>query len=140
MASAKDVKTFQPFYTRFSQAFEKGDWSGVKSLVAKNFEAKGPQGKMLKWDEIERDFARQRKMMQTVKWQRHVVSADVKGSEATVVVDGHLSAGMTGPDQKPHKIEFMSTSKDTWVKEAGSWKLRRAEVIKRHMTMDGKSR
>ena len=45
---------------------------------------------------------------------------------------------MMGPDKKSHKIVAVMTSKDTWVKTKGGWKMSSMTVVSSKMTSDGK--
>jgi len=67
-----------------------------------------------------------------------IVSLKESGTGATCMMQ-HLMVGtVAGPDKKPHTLSFTGTSKDTYVKEGGKWKMSRMEWVKQTMTMDGK--
>jgi len=139
-AGPKEVKIFQPMYDKFVHAFMKSDWKSVEGLVAPGYEAKGPEGKTVTWPQIVAEFTQQRKAMETVKWPRTVKSVSISGSNAKVIVEGHLTATMKGQDGKPHTLQFDATTSDTWIKISGTWKIKKGEIVKQQMLFDGKPR
>ena len=130
---------FQKRFEVFAKAFATTKWDEAGKMVGKDFTTTGPQGgKEVTWPEVVADFTRMSTRMKGAKWVRTVQSVTPSGKELFVIVNGDLQAGMPGPDGKVSQIKFLSTSKDTWVKLDGQWKLHRAEVQKTSMTTDGK--
>ena len=69
----------------------------------------------------------------------------MNGNKALVQMRQTLSAGMAdvngsiGPKGKMHTIGFDATSRDTWVKQNGIWRLQKIqEVAGEKRMMDGK--
>jgi hypothetical protein len=137
-AASQSVKTFQGYYDRFTKAFVLSDWESVTALVAKDFHAKGPDGRTVTWSAIVSEFKRQRSSLKSVKWPRTVKSVVFENDKAVVVVDGHMSGVMSDAGGKPHQLIFDAITKDTWIKGAGGWQLQSSNVIKSAGSFDGK--
>lgn len=61
-----------------------------------------------------------------------------RGDHATGITR-HTMAGTTiGPDKKPHKLNFVGISTDTYVNVGGEWKMAKMVMKTTTMTMDGK--
>jgi hypothetical protein len=61
-----------------------------------------------------------------------------KGNTATCTAIHTMKGTMMGPDKKSHKMVMIGTSKDTYKKVNGKWKMSIMEWTADKMTMDGK--
>ncbi len=68
-----------------------------------------------------------------------VVNCLEHGNTGIVNAKHGMTAVLTGPDHKSHKMVVAGTSRDTWVKVKGKWKLSGMHWMGDSMTMDGKS-
>ncbi len=126
-------------YARFTQAFQKKDVAGIDTQMTVNYVALGTDGKPTTRAQVLADFKGQMATLQNVTWKRTIRRMNVFGKTADVIVDGDLVGTSRGKDGKPHKMERLATSNDTWIEITPTlWKLSRSRVLKVKTTVDGK--
>ena len=84
-------------------------------------------------------------MKQSMGMLQHVTSAHARllsctehGQTGTTTTTHAVTATSVGKDKKPHKLGFTGTTKDTWVKVRGAWKITSMTWVSQKMTQDGK--
>jgi hypothetical protein len=67
-----------------------------------------------------------------------ILKLTVKGNQAAVLYKGHTTAVADDPQANTHKIEAMTTVRDTWVKTPEGWKTRLSEILASKTLLDGR--
>lgn len=67
-----------------------------------------------------------------------IVSLSEKGNDATAITRHSTVSLMTGQDKKPHKMEFVGTSTDTYKMVKGKWLMSSMSMKTDKMLLDGK--
>jgi hypothetical protein len=73
-----------------------------------------------------------------VTWTRKIEKLESAPEGTVATVTGKFHGLVTDPQGKEHKFEMAATTKDLWEKVNGSWRLKRADLQKMDVTMDGK--
>ncbi|MBS1716783.1 MAG: hypothetical protein JSS72_03515 [Armatimonadetes bacterium] len=66
------------------------------------------------------------------------MSTSSKGNEGWATCWHKMGGTMVGADKKTHRMEFIGTTKNTYRKENGEWKLAKMEWTEDKMMLDGK--
>ena len=85
--------------------------------------------------EMKQSFAMIKKFSSVSAKTSHIA---IHGDKATSTTTHHMVGVIVGPDKKNHKMVMTGTTKDTYRKEDGKWKLAEMNWVKQGMTMDGK--
>ena len=67
-----------------------------------------------------------------------VLSVSEHGKSGSTKTVHSIDATTVGPDHKSHRMSMTGTSKDTWVKIGGKWKMSSMTWLSQTMKMDGK--
>ncbi|HLK15690.1 MAG TPA: hypothetical protein VKT78_12880 [Fimbriimonadaceae bacterium] len=143
VASAETLKTTATkMADRASAAMAKQDYKGFEAIVKasttsdfKYVEA----GRSMNLTQMMAGIKQGSGMMKIKSAHAKILSCSEKGGKSGSTTTSHDFKGtMTGPDKKPHTLAGSMTSKDTWVKVGGKWKMSVMTVTGYKATMDGK--
>jgi Tfp pilus assembly protein PilE len=85
--------------------------------------------------EMKQSFAMIKKITVARAKTSHIA---IHGDNANSMTTHHMVGVIVGPDKKNHKMVMDGTTKDTYRKEDGQWKLAEMNWVKQGMTLDGK--
>jgi ketosteroid isomerase-like protein len=129
-------QTLDARYAAVTKAIQKRDITIVAAMLTPDYVAVSPSGRKLKRSDVLQQFQLQANAMGRVSWPRHIDSLTVTGTTATAVVSGHFTGYTLG--KQSHKVELIATTRDTWVKTAGAWKLKASKLMTNKVLFDGK--
>jgi len=116
----------------------KGFTKVMKATVTPDF-VYAEAGRTLTFDQMCAEMGMGMSQMKKMhKAESKTLSLVEKGNAATVMTSHHMSGTMIGPDKKTHVMTFTGTSKDTYVKKGGAWKMSKMAWVKQTMLLDGK--
>jgi hypothetical protein len=96
------------------------------------------QGRSMTCDQMLETMKAGLSQMKTTSARTQIVSLKEKGNSA-MAVEKHMMAGMmTGPDKKTHKMSYVGTSTETYVKVGKEWKMSKMVWGMDKMMLDGK--
>ena len=120
---AKDVKGFKTY---------------MKGIVTPDFKHV-EEGRAIGFDamcaEMEKGLGQMKKMNQATE---SAISIQEHGDTAAVTTNHYMQGVMPGPSKKPVFLGFIGTTKDTWVRQHGKWKMSRMEWVHQTMMINGK--
>ncbi len=96
-------------------------------------------GKTMSFDEMVKNMDMGFKSMSSVtSSDSKIVSVKETGKTGVAMMTHKMKGMMTGPDKKPHTMEFGGSSRDSYVKVHGKWMMTKMEWTATDMKMDGK--
>jgi Domain of unknown function (DUF4440) len=129
-------------YATYVRAVKQKDKAPLKQYVEKytvsGFRQKMPDGRTLDRDQVITMLTQGMGAARIVDEQLKIGKVSVKGSEAVVEYTERTTAVSPDPQGGSHRIVASSTSRDTWVRTPGGWKLRLSEILAAKTLMDGK--
>lgn len=146
---ADDKADVKARYDQLLKAMKAKDSKAVMALGTKDMTWKQQNGQLLKRPAIEsmmkEQFGLPFKVVSTkISIDQMVAKNDsyiVKTSMtllATMSVPGPKTAGSKAQKPKDIKLQSLSVSNDTWVKQNGKWMLKHVESLKEENKIDGK--
>jgi len=144
-AHGADLKaTFQPVYTKFAAAEKAKDVKTIEAMsnlyFSKSFVFVHADGHKQTGADMLAELKTNMKMIVKFEECTGTIQKIVdKGNTAEVTVANHSKLSISGPDKKPHIMVDDETTLDTWVKEAGKWKLKQIKTVSEKSTIDGKA-
>jgi ketosteroid isomerase-like protein len=137
-ARADDKSDIQALLHKTEQAMTAKDVKGVMATATKDFSYTS-HGKTLTGDEV---AAKMQQQFQSIpgspKFKYTIVSCEVKGKGATVVMNDDMVLQMASKDNKPHLIASASQSKLALVKTGKAWLIKSETILSNKLTVDGK--
>ena len=138
--NAKSVrKILDANYKAVSAAMEHNHIDTVAAMLTDDFIVVSPEGQKVNKSQIITQFRALAGNLHDAKWVRKIKSLTLQGNLAIVIVDGNFRGTLTGQDGQPHVLGQTATSKDTWIKVNNKYLLKKSEVQKNSMTMDGQA-
>ncbi len=135
LAKAKDEISAQ--LKAVTAAVQHKDISAFSAVMAPDFTATDPAGKVSTREQVIASFKGLINMLQDAKWPRKIVKITRKGSFYETVTEGELS-GKIEHGGKVHTMAFTATSQDEWQKANGKWLDHGSKLLKSKGLMDGK--
>jgi ketosteroid isomerase-like protein len=132
-----DVKRLDAAYVSYEKAVTHNDVKAFMNLLAPGFVAINAEGKKSTAQEQASALAEMFDAMTNMKLTHHFNKVTIKGKEAILNVTTQLYAYVSDPTRVAHPLQIRDTSKDTWVRTTGGWKLLRTQSLKQRATMDG---
>jgi len=127
--------TLQAKYDSLSSAFSRKDATVFDHVFSSKYVLIGTNGRKVDRKELLADYKRQMAQMSEISWSRTLDSVSVSGSTAIATVHGRFKGFLTKPDGK-HVFESVTSNKDTWTLQAGSWVLQKSVVLSLDATFD----
>ncbi len=131
-------KTLLANYAKISDALRKSDFAAVSEFMTTDYVATQPKGQKLNRDQALAAMTQQREVMFSADWQRKISKLTVNQNEAVATVQSRMFGIMSDPQGQHHKLLMITSSKDTWVKGGGRWKLKSYRFLTGSMSLDGK--
>jgi Domain of unknown function (DUF4440) len=130
-------------YAKYVQAAKQKEKTALKQFIQQytvaDFQQKMPGGRMLNRAQVTAMLTEGPAAdVRIVDEQLKIRQVTVKGNEAVATYTDQSTAVVADPQGKSHRIVSTSTSRDTWVKKPGGWKMRLSEVLQAKSMMDGK--
>ena len=96
------------------------------------------QGKTMTCDQMLETMKAGFSQMKTTSAKTEIVSLKEKGNSGMATEKHMMTGTMTGPDKKTHKMSYVGTSTETYVKVGKEWKMSKMVWGMEKMMMDGK--
>ena len=140
--SSSDLRSeIKDMNAQMGNAMRRGDMKAITAIIkagcTKDF-SYVEAGKSSNMDQMLTNMKAGLSAMKTTSAKASLLTLKEKGSNA-VATEKHEVAGiMTDKNKKTHRIVFIGTSTDTYVKVGKEWKMSKMEWTANKMTMDGK--
>jgi hypothetical protein len=130
--------TFQTLYAKADDALDNKDLDGALVYHDPDFVEAPPKGDEIDIGEVRYRLSTWLDLAKTVHASTAVVSANVKGVNASAMVKSSLDIVMINPDTKA-KAYFVDrvVAKDSWSHRSDGWMLIRTQIISESTTNNG---
>jgi len=150
VAQSNPTKIFKAYYAKTDAFTLKKDVAGLSKLMIDSATndfvyisrpTKAGKSSTRNREQTIQDMTRVMPMVEKFSKVETTIVSSLPGKNSIVLTISNTveMSTSTGPDGKPHKLVNHATSKDTWVKQGSTWKIKSAQNLKDDMKVDGKS-
>jgi RNA polymerase sigma factor (sigma-70 family) len=124
-------------YAAMTKAFQDKDIKTYTSFMTDQYELHQPNGKIQTRVQLDPALKQQMDVMASATWDHQITKLTVNGNEAVAEVSAKFSGKMKSASGKEQTLELDTTSRDTWTKTDGGWLLKRVDILKNNVFVDG---
>jgi len=131
-ATAADVRSeIQAQYDALARAFEREDLEGVLSFRTPDFSTIGPDGRHLTYAEMV-DYARGwfELNQQPIRTRMTIREIEMNGPDEAAVTVFQEASRRQEVDGKLRTVETSVVQRETWVRTADGWKIRKVDDVR----------
>ena len=131
-------KEMTALYNQFAKDFKAKNIKGVTARLAPDFQMKTPEGQTLNRQQAVAAMSGMMNSVKRVKSYSYKFDKIVpKGNTALVTVTEKYSLIVADPQGGEHTMDGTGQSRETFVKTAKGWQLKRSDGLKNSLTLDG---
>lgn len=133
-------KEFDTLYAKLDKALLSKDSKTILAYQTKDYTSKSKKGEVMNAkqsaENMEMAFSLFQKINSSVSKVEKVEAGEEH--EAVVIVSQSFSGTINGPDNQPHEMNITAKSREIWVHEGDSWKIKYSEELEQKTLLDGK--